>query len=278
MTFHLGYDIGGTKTEIVLLDSNKKIHFTLRDPTQRELGYEHILSVIKNLYSKCLENQKITSKDISSIGLALPGTVDPKSQKMLIGNTRILEGKNIKEDILKTLDLNIPIHAENDANCFALAECHYGVGKNNPSKNMVGIILGTGVGGGIILNGQIHGGRRGAAGEIGHTFLAQNDRPCYCGQKDCAELYLCGEGFKTSEILNYKQNLGLFLARLTNILDPDYFVLGGGVSKRDELYSDLEKLMLPHLFYKEKPPQIFKHALTDSAGSIGAALLGVFDL
>lgn len=275
-SLHLGYDIGGTKTEIVLLNSSREILFQLREPTRRELGYDHILSVLKKLFDCCLIDQKITSKDISTIGLALPGTVDPRSQKMLIGNTQVLEGKDIKSDVLKTLGLHVPIWAENDANCFALAECHYGVGKNISSQNMVGIILGTGVGSGIVLNGKIHSGRRGAAGEVGHTFLKKNNKECYCGQLDCAELYLSGEGFKNCDIIEYKENLALFLAKLTNTLDPDYFVLGGGVSKTNELYSNLENLMKPHLFYKENSPPILKHQLTDSAGSIGAALLSEF--
>lgn len=277
-TLHLGYDIGGTKTEIVLLNSQNEILFRLREPTERELGYEHILSVLKKLFLACLKDQKLTPADISTLGLALPGTVDPQSQKMLIGNTRILEGKNIKTDVLKTLGIKVPIWAENDANCFALAECHFGAGKDISSKNMVGIILGTGVGGGIIYNGKIFSGRRGAAGEIGHTFLKKNDKKCYCGQTDCTELYLCGEGFKNCDLNEYKENLGLFLGKLTNILDPDYFVLGGGVSKSDALYTDIQELIQPHLFYKENPPPIYKHKLTDSAGSIGAALLGVFEL
>lgn len=299
---HLGYDIGGTKTEVVLLDDQKQILFQSRMATDRDRGYDHILSVIKNLFDNCLKDQKISVLDISSIGLALPGSVDPKTQKMLIGNTRILEGKDIKKDILKTLNLSVPIWAENDANCFALAEYHFGIGKNLDgsnltSKNMVGIILGTGVGGGVIIDGKIHSGRRGAAGEIGHTFLKKEDKPCYCGQKDCAELFLSGTGVQedyfaqtqeklsTSQIfssplpkdekflISYKKDLALFLGRLTNILDPDYFVLGGGVSKADEIYSDLENLMKPHLFHKENPPKVYKHQLSDSAGSIGAALL-----
>ena len=294
-TLNIGYDIGGTKTEIVLLSSQKKILFQERKPTERDLGYEHILSVLKSLFNDCLKDQKISSSDIASIGIALPGSVDPTTQKMLIGNTRAIEGKDIKVDISKILGINVPIWAENDANCFALAECHFGAGKDSNSKNMVGIILGTGVGGGIIINGKIHSGRRGAAGEIGHTFLKKQDKPCYCGQKDCAELYLSGTGvqadyfektqqqssssiiFKDKKFLTqYKQDLALFLGRLTNTLDPDYFVLGGGVSKADEIYLDLENLMRPHLFYKENPPKILKHQISDSAGSIGAALLSEF--
>lgn len=293
---YIGYDIGGTKTEIVLIDDSKKILFQERMPTNRDLGYEQILSVLKSLFDACLDSLKIKPSEITSLGLALPGSVDPATQKMLIGNTRILEGKSIKEDLLNALSIDIPVYTENDANCFALAECHFGVGKNLPSQNMVGIILGTGVGGGIITNGKILRGKRGSAGEIGHTQLNSVQgvhHDCYCGQKDCVENYLSGTGFQeyyfektkqvasTSQIFQnkeflmlYKEDLARFLGSLTNILDPDYFVLGGGVSKSDLLYPDLENLMIPHLFYKKDPPKIFKHALTDSAGSIGAALLG----
>lgn len=292
---HLGYDIGGTKTEIVLVNSQKEILFQERMPTDRDKGYDHILSILKTLFENCLKKQNLTPNQISTIGLALPGSVDPETQKMLIGNTRVLEGKSIKEDLLKTLNIKVPIHAENDANCFALSECHFGVGKNLPSKNMVGIILGTGVGGGVIINGKIHSGRRGSAGEIGHIRLKsvqERDEDCYCGQKNCVENYISGTGFQkfykiqtnqeastsvifqNEKFLNlYKADLARFLGTLTNILDPDYFVLGGGVSKADALYEDLENLMIPHLFYKKNPPKILKHALTDSAGSIGAALL-----
>lgn len=293
---YIGYDIGGTKTEIILIDGSNSILFQERMPTDRDLGYQHILSVLKDLFESCLNHQNLTREEISSIGLALPGSVDPFSQKMLIGNTRILEGKPIKEDLLKTLNINVPVYTENDANCFALAECHFGVGKNISSKNMIGIILGTGIGGGILIDGKILRGKRGSAGEIGHTQIDSNQKTqnhCYCGQKACVENYISGPGFQkyyfektkieasTSEIFQdekflmlYKEDLARFLGSLTNILDPDYFVLGGGVSKSDLLYPGLQDLMVPHLFYKKDPPKILKHALSDSAGSLGAALLG----
>lgn len=271
----VGFDIGGTKTEIVLLNSQNEIVFKLREPTERDKGYPHILSVLKKLFFACLENQKLKTSDIASIGLALPGTVNPQTEVMEIGNTRILEGKDIKKDLLNTLNIDIPIWGENDANCFALAECHMGAGKNL-GQNMVGIILGTGVGGGVILNGKIYSGRRGSAGEIGHTFLKKQNLKCYCDQEDCTELFLNGEGFKKSGLKTYKEDLGLFLGRLTNILDPDYFVLGGGVSQVDDLYVGIEELILPHLFYKKNPPKVLKHKISDSAGGIGAALLHTF--
>lgn len=376
----IGFDIGGTKTEIVLVKacvdgggrdrasvvtvnsggngqdgastqviarSNMQstttaanplqqtpyqILFKKRLPTERDRGYEHLLCILKKLFDDALLANQVSASDIASIGLALPGSVDPDSQKMLLGNTRILEGHDICCDLQTILNLpkDIPIKAENDANCFALAEALLGAGCG--CKNIVGIILGTGVGGGIIVHNQILKGRRGCAGEIGHNFLkelvpvkfglglgaglgsdvysgsaldsstrsssslcANRDggmTTCYCGQKNCAELFLSGPGFEQFYFLQtgnkknlreiflepefleiYKKDLALFLARLTNILDPDTFVLGGGVSLEDKLYPGIQDLMTPHLFYKNNPPPVFKHAISDSAGGIGAALL-----
>lgn len=293
----VGFDIGGTKIEIIVLSEERKVLFQSRLPTDRHLGYEHILSVIKNLFDLGLDHLKISGKDVSSIGLALPGAVDPKTQRMIKGNTRVLEGKDLAGDVLKNLKISIPIYVENDANCFALAEHFYGAGKNLKSKNMIGVILGTGLGGGIVINGKVYSGSRGTAGEIGHTFFKATGKVCYCGQKDCVELYLSGTGvqeeyfkdtqerlstsqiFKNEKYLeSYKEDLAFFLGKLTNILDPDYFVLGGGVSKPDALYEGLEELMQPYLFHKENAPKVYKHQISDSAGSIGAALLGLFDL
>lgn len=295
----MGYDIGGTKIELVLLNSNHEILFQKRAPTDRDRGYQHVLTVIKSLFDECLNDQKISAENISSIGLALPGMVDPETEMMMLGNTHVLEEKPLKTDILNTLNINIPIRAENDANCFALAECHLGAGKDFSTKNMVGIILGTGVGGGIVIHGKAYSGKRGSAGEIGHLFLnppeGQASEQCYCGQWDCAELYLSGTGLqkaylketgeqasasiilKNQKFLDlYRKNLGKFLGRLANTLDPEYFVIGGGVSKSDVIYEGLTEHMLPHLFYKKNPPKILKHKISDSAGSIGAALLGQF--
>lgn len=289
---HLGYDIGGTKIELILLDDKSQVLFQKRLPTERDKGYEHILSVLKALFQDCLAKTHISSESIASIGLALPGTVDPQPQIMVIGNTRVLEGKDITKDLLHTLNINIPIFTANDANCFAFAEFHAGAGKALGAHNMVGVILGTGVGGGVIIDGKIYSGTRGSAGEIGHIFLKTKNQKCYCGQMDCAELSLSGSGLhaaffeetgkkeSASVILQnekfaekYRQDLALFLGRLANIFDPDCFVLGGGVSKTDTIYNNLESLMIPHLFYKNNPPKILKHGISDSAGSLGAALL-----
>ncbi len=291
-SIHLGYDIGGTKTELAALDGNSQILFQKRMPTERDKGYDHILTVLKTLFQDFLIESSTQIEDLATIGIALPGSVDPTTQIMTIGNTRALEGKPLTIDLLHSLNIDIPIYAANDANCFALAECHLGVGKNNPIHNMIGVILGTGVGGGIVIDRKILTGSRGAAGEIGHIFLKDTNEICYCGQSGCAELTLSGTGLQksylektgqtqsasiilkdTDFLTQYKSNLAMFLAKLTNLFDPDCFVLGGGVSKQDVLYQDMQDLMVPYLFYKKDPPKVFKHAISDSAGSLGAALL-----
>jgi fructokinase len=211
---------------------------------------------------------------------------------MTLGNTRVLEDKPIQKDFKNLLQKDVPILTENDANCFALAEYHLGAGTQHKIKNLVGVILGTGVGGGIVIGGKILKGKRGSAGEIGHTFFKKTGLECYCGQKDCAESYLSGTGFEAyylektgikkplQEIFQepaffdiYKKDLAAFLGQMTNVLDPDAFVLGGGISLQDGLYENIHEFMVPHLFYKKNPPEILKHAISDSAGGIGAALL-----
>ncbi len=270
----IGYDIGGTKIEIVLV-SGEAVLFKKRLPTERDRGYAHILRVLVALFEDCLRGQNLKPTDISSIGLGLPGSVDPQSQKMLKGNTQVLAGKDVKGDLLKALNISIPVFTENDANCFALAETILGVGKHISNPNIVGVILGTGVGGGIIINGKIYSGKRGSGGEIGHIpLIGKDQKPCWCGQKDCAELYLSGSGLKESGIACYKQDLAHFIARLINIFDPHVVVLGGGVSLEDKIYEGLEALVASHLFYAPNPPPILKHKISDSAGGIGAALLG----
>jgi len=303
----VGYDIGGTKTEIVFVQSDGKNHKVLskqRLPTERDKGYEHILNILKKLFLTELKNQNLTYKEVKSIGFAMPGSVDPKTQQMTLGNTHVLENVPMQKDFLSLMrqeipDFNIPLHSENDANCFALAEYHLGVGKNLSSEGkkpsaLVGVILGTGVGGGIVINGKILQGRRGSGGEIGHTFLKKRDKECYCGQFDCVENFISGPGFesyyfeKTKEkkplkeiFLEpsfkdiYKKDLARFLGQLTNVLDPDVFVLGGGISLEPSLYLGLQDLMLPHLFYKKDPPRVVQHAISDSAGGIGAALFNL---
>ncbi|MBG08726.1 MAG: sugar kinase [Halobacteriovoraceae bacterium] len=318
--FIMGIDVGGTKIEGVLLALKKDPEFEIierkRIPTLRKKGYSSVLTRITELIEGLVHQLPHKSRSLSGIGVGLPGTVDPESQLMLNGNTSLFVGQSLKYDLKKTLrNEALPILIENDANCFTLAETKMGAGLlyekgvGIPWKEQIsiGIILGTGVGGGLVHQGQIFRGRKGGGLEVGHGPLGSRleGRPCFCGLRGCAETYLSGtaliedfkreshgllpEGvdpgsfiFEQSEdkssifykiVSNYKRNLSLFLVNLTNIFDPDYFVLGGGVSKQLSLYQGLEKDIIAKSFVPESSPKVYQHKLGDSAGVLGAAFL-----
>ena len=315
--FILGLDIGGTKTEAAVLriDHNSgkfQIIARLRTPTHRHEGFETILNDLVDLIKKVLIEAKVDSKSLAGIGIGLPGSVDPKTMKMSFGNTMALIGKDLPQKLKFALKVKCKVVCENDANCFALAEALHGAGLTHSKKikkaadslTSVGIILGTGVGGGIILSGKIHSGRLGGAGEIGHTELYTNGHPCYCGRNGCAENYLSGAALEATFgtrmysqikerpdakgvidlyrkkdpaavacVLQYKRDLGKFLGNLQNVFDPDYFVLGGGMSNVPEVYSHLKDEIQKHCFLPHSAPDIYRNELGDSAGVIGAAIL-----
>jgi fructokinase len=320
MTFVIGIDVGGTKIEAVLLSLKSKSEFDIlerkRIPTEREKGYSSVLSRMIELIQNLSRNLPHKNQSLSGIGIGLPGTVDPHSQLMLNGNTSLFVGQSLKSDLRKELGKpNLSIIIENDANCFTLAEIKAGAGLLYEKESGIsiekqiglGIILGTGVGGGLINQGQIFRGRKGGALEIGHGPLGSRTEgnPCFCGLNGCAETYLSGTGllknFKKASggslsdqnilgqsifekalnknsisynvVSEYKKNLSTFLLNLTNIFDPDYFVLGGGVSKQLSLYQDLEKELRKKSFVPESSPKVYKHQLGDSAGVFGAAFL-----
>ncbi len=315
----LGLDIGGTKTEAALLNigrnsSQFKIISRLRIPTRRQSGFNIIYSDLIDLIGNVLDESKIKANELSGIGIGLPGSVDPNTQKMMFGNTMALIGKDLPKLIKSSLKIKCKIVCENDANCFALAEAIHGAGlkhskkvkKSADSLTSVGIILGTGVGGGIILSGKIHSGRLGGAGEIGHTELYTNGHPCYCGRNGCVENYLSGPALEAmfgtrmysqikerpdakgifdlfakkdpaavACVLQYKRDLGKFLGNLHNVFDPDYFVLGGGMSNVKDIYFGLKEEIQKHCFLPNSAPNVYQNELGDSAGVIGAAILAI---
>lgn len=318
--FILGIDVGGTKIEAVLLlfkaESDFEVITRKRIPTLRDKGYSSVLSRMVKLIQSLGQKLPHAIKSLSGIGIGLPGAVNPETEKMLNGNTSLFVGKPLKYDIQKALgNPKLPIIIDNDANCFTLAETKLGAGllyekeTGIPWKKQIsiGIILGTGVGGGLIHHGQIFRGRRGGALEIGHGPLGSRlkGKACFCGLSGCVETYLSGtallEEFKKSSdsslpegsdqgslifekaeegssipsqiISTYKENLTVFLLNLTNTFDPDYFVLGGGVSKQSSLYKDLEKHLVEKSFVPESSPKVYQHKLGDSAGVFGAAFL-----
>ncbi|MBK5272607.1 MAG: ROK family protein, partial [Bacteroidia bacterium] len=175
-----GIDLGGTKIEGAILTS-------LNDPapiirtridTESSKGYEHIIDQIKKLIAQMQEQSGLTPY---TIGFGTPGVLDPVLQTMKNCNSTALNGMPLKKDLEKAL--GIPVVLANDANCFALAETHWGIIKEKfPKASVVfGIIMGSGVGGGIVINGKIWNGHHGIAGEWGHNYLDDSGGPCYCG-------------------------------------------------------------------------------------------------
>ena len=286
----IGIDLGGTKIEGILTDENYKTITRKRIPTNQEEGYNSILESIKNLILELVQE----SNDKVSIGVCTPGALSLSSGLIKNSNTQCLIGKDLQNDLKNILHYNVSI--ENDANCFALAEAKLGAGKN--SNFVFGIIMGTGVGGGIIIDGKIHHGRTNIAGEWGHHCLHTEGNSCYCGNKGCVETYISGPALekKWSNLTNQNQPLpeiikssdnpnfpnwkksflddfGSSLANVIDILDPDMIVLGGGVSNIDFLYTEGKNSTHEKVFSDIVDTPITKNELGDSAGVFGACML-----
>ena len=293
-----GIDLGGTKIECAVLDSNLDTIVRKRIATEADKGYPHILSQIKKLIDQV--SNEIGERP-SGIGFATPGALEPETRVMKNCNTVCMNGMPMKDDLEKTLDL--PVKLENDANCFALAETLMGSGKNYPLAEVIfGVILGTGVGGGLIVNKKIIEGRHGLGGEWGHNILEENGDLCYCGKRGCVEKVISGPGLQTyytrisgkslslkdilqkhseksdehatATIERLLENYGKAISVLVNIIDPDLFVIGGGVGNIDLLYTEGYERIKKYVFNNGKlTTPICKPALGDSAGVFGAALL-----
>ena len=286
----IGIDLGGTKIEGVLTDENYKIITRKRIPTNQDEGYNSILELIKNLVLELTQE----SDDKVSIGICTPGSLSLDSGLIKNSNTQCLIGKDLQNDLKNILDHDISI--ENDANCFALAESKLGSGKN--SNLVFGVIMGTGVGGGIIINETIHRGRTNIAGEWGHHCLHTGGNSCYCGNNGCVETYISGPALEKNwsnlsglnqslpEIIqnsdnsnfdNWKKifldNFGLALANVIDIIDPDIIVLGGGISNINFLYNEGKNTVYEKVFSDTIDTPIVKNELGDSAGVFGACML-----
>jgi len=286
----IGIDLGGTKIEGILTDENYQSITRKRIPTNQDEGYNSILESIKDLVQELIQesNEKV------SIGICTPGALSINSGLIKNSNTQCIIGKNIQNDLKNILHQEISI--ENDANCFALAEAKLGAGKN--SNLMFGVIMGTGVGGGIIIDGKIHRGRTNIAGEWGHHCLHNDGNSCYCGSKGCVETYISGpalekkwlelsgltqslpeiiQNYSNHNFNNWKKlfldNFALSLSNVIDILDPDMIVLGGGLSNIDFLYDEGTNAVYDKVFSDMVNTPIVKNELGDSAGVFGACLL-----
>ncbi len=295
-----GIDLGGTKIEGAILPS-------LNDPTpiirtrldtEASKGYEHIIMQIEKLVTKMKEESGLQPQ---SIGFGTPGVLDPGLQTMKNCNSTALNGKPLKKDLEDVL--KIPILLANDANCFALAETHWGIVKEKyPNAKVVfGIIMGSGVGGGIVFDGKVWNGCHGIAGEWGHNYLDDSGGACYCGKTGCVETIISGPSLQRfyagitgnnislKEIMNryHQQNdeaakqtiqrlcrfFGKAVSVVTNLLDPDVIVIGGGVGNIDAIYTEGIKSLREFIFNNSVDVPILKPSLGDSAGVFGAAAL-----
>lgn len=291
----IGIDLGGTKIEGILLDEKGNELIRKRIATEQEKGYDHILKNIQTLYQELISFKK----GAATFGIGTPGSLSKRTGLLKNSNTLCLNGQPLKQDLEKLLGRNVAL--ENDANCFAMAEARLGAGKGYAS--VFGVIMGTGCGGGIVINGEMISGKHGIAGEWGHTTIAPHDGPkCYCGKRGCVEKYISGggleetfeqqfeeklslkniiENFKGGKrreiafIHDFLENFGIALSNVINILDPDIIVLGGGLSNIDELYSIGVDKVKKYVFNDTLETKIVKNICGDSAGVLGAAFIGV---
>ena len=294
----LGFDLGGTKTEAVALAPDGQVLCRLRQPTPVSGGAEAILRGIVQLRDRVVDAVRAQGFDPAraTMGLGTPGSLSPWTQRLRNSNTLCLNGLLLAQELSQALGQSVAI--ENDANCFALAEALQGAGRG---QNIVfGVIIGTGCGGGLVLEGKLHTGQNRLAGEWGHTQIDPAGPACWCGQKGCLEVFVSGGGvqqaffartgldWSAQKILDEAQthdeaqslrslffaSLGRGLANLYAVLDPDIVVLGGGLSNLPGLRARLEKEVSERIFGRELQPGIALNALGDSAGVIGAAWLG----
>lgn len=296
----IGIDLGGTKIEVIALDDNGATLFRKRIPTPRG-DYAATLDAIASLVNDAESATGMTG----TVGVGIPGTISPITHKVKNANSTWLNGQYFDTD-LATL-LNRPVKVANDANCLAVSEAVDGAGAG--AKVVFAVIIGTGCGAGIAINGQVHSGGNGVAGEWGHNPLPWQDSKdqlfldnevCYCGLTGCTELFVSGTGFmadykklsgeqKTGpeivELANagnklactsvdhYQTRLAKALAQAVNMLDPDVIVLGGGMSNVDSLYEELPAKISHWVFGRECDTPIRKAVHGDSSGVRGAAWL-----
>ncbi len=306
-TWRIGIDLGGTKIEAVVArrsDDGLEVAARRRVPTERERGYEAIVEETARLVREIAQEARVPLAE-ASIGVGMPGHVTRREGVVKNSNTTCLIGRPFREDLSRALGR--PVAFDNDANCFALAETLLGAAKAHRDGVVFGVILGTGVGGGVVFHGEVWAGPQGIAGEWGHHAVFHGAdqqagparRPCYCGQRGCVEAYLSGpavegdyaarsgERRQLAEIAARRvvdphahaaietmlEAFGRGLANVIDILDPSAIVLGGGVSNLDLLYDEGRDRVAKYVFNDELTTPILRNGLGDSAGVLGAALL-----
>lgn len=294
--FKLGIDLGGTKIEAVVLDSSGQIVFKQRVATPVD-DYRAILLSIQGLLKQA---EKYTGEQLN-VGIGTPGALSPRSGLLRNSNTVCMNGKDLLQDLQKTLQR--PVRIQNDANCFALSEAMDGAAADYAM--VFGVIIGTGTGGGLVLNKQLISGPHAIAGEWGHNFMPWTQpfdiaRSCYCGKHSCIETFLSGPGMAANakaltrqslssdqiveaaaqgdaqcmeQMEHYYDQMARALAMLINIIDPDAIVLGGGMSNIAGIYQQVPELLGQYVFSDYVETRLLAPKFGDSSGVRGAAWL-----
>jgi len=293
-----GIDLGGTKIEIAVLDPAGVLIARERVATPPG-DYDATLTVIRDLVERV---EAGTGQRTERLGVGTPGSLSPATGLIRNANSTCLNGRPLDRDLAAATGRAVRL--ENDANCFALAEARTGAAMG--AETVFGVILGTGIGGGVVTGGHVLTGRNRIAGEWGHNPLpgsgpGESQPPdCYCGRRGCIEAWCSGPalaadhmrrtgadmdaatiaGFAAAGDLDAGESLDLHLGRLAralagvvNVLDPDIIVLGGGLSNLAGLADRLPDAMRPHVFSDTFETPVVQNRLGDSAGVIGAAWL-----
>ena len=295
----IGIDLGGTKIEIVALAADGRVLLRHRIATPKE-DYRAILGAVAEL----VRESEAQLGETGTVGIGTPGSISRATGLLRGSNSVCLNGKPIRADLEALLGRKLEI--TNDANCFALSEATDGGGVG--AEVVFGVILGTGVGAGIVVRGQVLTGANAIAGEWGHNPLPwprDNERPghpCFCGHRGCIETFLSGPGIERDHLAiageglssldiaaraaagddacdatvqRYEERLARALAHVINIVDPDVIVLGGGMSNVDRLYASVPRLWAPWVFSDRVDTKLVRHVHGDSSGVRGAAWLGL---
>ncbi|WP_035707153.1 ROK family protein [Niveispirillum irakense] len=296
MTIRIGVDFGGTKIEAAALDSAG--NFLARIRTANPGSYDAAIECVRDLIGRV--EQEVGGK--GSIGIGVPGSISPRSGLMRNANSTYLNGRTFREDLSAALGRDVRM--ANDANCLALSEVVDGAAAG--AKVAFAIIIGTGCGGGLVVDGKLVEGANGIGGEWGHIPLPwpnPDELPgteCWCGQRNCLETWVSGTGLQrdfaavngasldggaiitgaragepaaAAALDRYIDRLGRAMALICNILDPDVFVLGGGLSNVEELYQRLPDAIRPYVFSDMWEARIVPARWGDSSGVRGAACL-----
>jgi len=291
--FRIGIDLGGTKTEIAAFDLNGVQLLRRREPTPSN-DYGATLALIARLVAEA--EKTLGAK--ATVGIGTPGALSPSTHRMRNSNSTCLNNQLVHEDLQRVLAREVRL--ANDANCFALSEARDGAAAG--AKSVFGVILGTGTGGGIVIDGHALDGPNAIAGEWGHNALPwprDDERPgalCYCGKRGCIETFLSGPGMArdytgaeidavqivarakhealaNETLTRYEERLARALASVINILDPEVIVLGGGLSNIARLYENVPKLWGSWVFSDVVRTRLVRNKHGDSSGVRGAACL-----